>query len=144
PLFILNSPAAADLHPLSLHDALPILMSIKVTRVRVETPMMRRLDTPICTPPRLIVLWNHVGTSTARARGETNTSAAFCSSVLTANEVMSIAFIELERTGRNATRSVATLANPATTTAEMSRKMSGRKVPCSRYHVYPATMMSSP
>ena len=57
------------------------------------------------------------GTSTARARGETNSNAEFCSKVLTANEVTSMAFSDSDRIGRNAMRSVSTLASAAANTA---------------------------
>jgi hypothetical protein len=58
-----------------------------------------------------------LGVSMARVRGDTSSSAPFWNSVLTANDVTSIAFSELARTGRNATRSVRTLANMAATIA---------------------------
>jgi glycine cleavage system pyridoxal-binding protein P len=96
--------------------------------------------------PAIITLSEKIaGRVTALARGEMIRRAAFCSNVLTANEVTSMAVSDFSRTGRNATSSVSRLVNMATRTAIKAITNQGKGVkPVSRYRVYPPIMTSSP
>ena len=61
------------------------------------------LRTGVTTPAIRIVSEKTSGSGTLRGRGEISSSAAFCSSVENANEVISTAVTDFARTGLNAT-----------------------------------------
>ena len=85
-----------------------------------------------------------IGNRTACGRGEIASRVVFCSSVLTANDVISIVVGEAKRTGRKATRSISTAATTATTTLRSATIGQARSVFPKRSRPYPATMTSSP
>ena len=68
--------------------------------------MASRLRMGRSWPSTRALMLNSFGRGTPFARGEMMSSAAFCSRVLTAKEVISMAVGECSRTGRKATRSV--------------------------------------
>ena len=67
------------------------------------TAMVIRLRAGVTTPPISTVREKISGNGTVRGRGEMKRSAAFCSSVEKAKEVISTAVTVLVRTGRKAT-----------------------------------------
>ena len=62
-----------------------------------------RLRSGVITPPISTVCEKSAGSGTTRGRGEMKSSAAFCSKVEKAKEVISTAVTDFARTGRKAT-----------------------------------------
>ncbi len=90
--------------------------------------MIRMLRHGTLVPAIITLVWKSCGRVTARARGEMISRAAFCSRVLTANEVISMAVRDFSRTGRKATSSVNRLVSMATTIARRPTTSQGRGV----------------
>ena len=65
--------------------------------------MVMRLRSGVMAPPIVTVCEKSAGSGTVRGRGEMNSSAAFCSRVEKAKEVISTAVTDFARTGRKAT-----------------------------------------
>ena len=65
--------------------------------------MVMRLRSGVISAADLTVCEKIAGSGTARGRGEMKSSAAFCSSVEKAKEVISTAVTDFARTGRKAT-----------------------------------------
>src|SRR5699024_6310963 len=111
------------------------MMSMSPSKVNILTPKMTKFNTEICAGPMLTYVVNQLGTLITLGLGEIKISAEDCSTVLTANEVMSIAFMVPERSGRKAIRSVATLVKITAAIATTMMRSRGTQLGCNTYQV---------
>ena len=79
------------------------MRSAKSASSTTAVAMVMTLRSGVMTPPISTVCEKRSGSGTTRGRGEMKSSAAFCSRVEKANEVISTAVTDFARTGRNAT-----------------------------------------
>ena len=79
------------------------ISSAKRASSTTAAPMVIRLRSGVMTPAISTVCEKISGSGTARGRGEMKSSAAFCSRVEKAKEVISTAVTDFARTGRKAT-----------------------------------------
>src|SRR5690625_3036299 len=111
------------------------MTSISARSVSMLTPNITRLRTEICTGPIVRYVLKHCGTWMTLGLGEIKINAEDCSTVLTAKDVMSIAFMVPERSGRKAIRSVATLVKITAAIATTMMRINGTQLGCNTYQV---------